>query len=76
MYFDPTYWIIILPGLLFGLWAQWRVTSTFKRYAGVPTSSGVTGAQTANILMERTGHEFGVGQVPGQLTDWAPGWGR
>jgi len=70
MYFDPTYWVIILPGLLFGLWAQWRVTSTFSRYAQVPTASGVTGAQTASILMERTGHQFGVAQVPGQLTDY------
>ena len=32
--------------------------------------SGINGAQTASILMERTGHQFGVAQIPGQLTDY------
>ena len=70
MYFDPTYLIYMLPALLFGLWAQWRVSSAFNRYAQVPTSTGVTGAQTAEILMERTGHRFEVAQIPGKLTDY------
>ncbi len=69
-YLDPTYLIYAIPPLLFGMWAQWRVTSTFNRYARVPTSSGVTGAQTAELLMERTGHRFGVAQIPGMLTDY------
>ena len=69
-YLDPTYFIIMLPALLFGLWAQWRVSSTFNRYARVPTSTGINGAQTASLLMERTGHQFGVTQIPGQLTDY------
>lgn len=67
---DPTYLYYVLPALLFGLWAQWHVRSTFSRYARVPTSSGVTGAQTAQLLMQRTGHEFGVASTPGMLTDY------
>jgi len=69
-YFDPTYLIYAIPPLLFGMWAQWRVSSTFNRYAHVPTSSGINGAQTAELLMERTGHRFGVTQIPGMLTDY------
>ncbi|HME81673.1 MAG TPA: zinc metallopeptidase [Candidatus Eremiobacteraceae bacterium] len=69
-YFDPAYLIYAIPPLLFGMWAQWRVSSTFKRYARVPTSSGINGAQTAELLMERTGHRFGVVQIPGMLTDY------
>ncbi|MBV8364915.1 MAG: zinc metallopeptidase [Candidatus Eremiobacteraeota bacterium] len=68
--FNPTYFIYMLPALLFSLWAQWRVTSTFNRYARVPTSSGINGAQTAELLMERTGHRFGVASIPGMLTDY------
>jgi Zn-dependent membrane protease YugP len=72
MYFslDPAYWIIMAPALLFGLWAQWRVTSTFNRYARVPTATGINGEQTAALLMQRTGHEFGVSHIPGMLTDY------
>jgi uncharacterized protein len=70
MYFDPTYFIYMLPALIFGLWAQWRVSSTFNRYAQVPTSTGVNGEQVAALLMQRTGHQFGVARVPGMLTDY------
>jgi uncharacterized protein len=70
MYLDPVYWLMMLPALFFGMWAQWRVTSTFKRYAQVPTASGVNGEQTAALLMQRTGHEFGVAHIPGSLTDY------
>jgi Zn-dependent membrane protease YugP len=68
--FDPAYWFIVGPALLLGFWAQWRVTSTFNRYARVPTASGINGEQTAELLMERTGHRFGVARIPGMLTDF------
>ncbi len=70
MFFDPNYLWYALPPMLFGFWAQWRVSSAFNKYAKVPTSSGINGQQTAALLMQRTGHEFGVQQVPGVLTDY------
>lgn len=72
MYFslDPVYWALMAPALIFGMWAQWRVTSTFTRYARVPTASGINGEQTAALLMQRTGHQFGVAHIPGFLTDY------
>jgi uncharacterized protein len=33
--------------LLFGLWAQMRVKTTFNRYSRVPTRGGLTGTQAA-----------------------------
>src|ERR1017187_3794233 len=69
-YLDPTYLWYALPPMLFGMWAQWRVSSTFNKFAKVPTSSGINGQQTAALLMQRTGHEFGVQQIPGMLTDY------
>jgi Zn-dependent membrane protease YugP len=68
--FDPVYLALMAPALIFGFWAQWRVTSTFNRYAKVPTATGVNGQQTAMLLMERTGHRFGVERIPGMLTDY------
>jgi Zn-dependent membrane protease YugP len=68
--FDPVYWALLAPALIFGLWAQWRVTSTFSRYARIPTATGINGEQTAALLMQRTGHQFAVVHIPGMLTDY------
>jgi uncharacterized protein len=56
--------------LLFGLWAQFKVKSTFKRYSQVPTASGMTGAQAAEAVL-RNSDVTGVGirPVAGQLSD-------
>lgn len=69
-YFDPMYFVYALPGLLLALWAQWMVKSTFARYARVPTSSGVSGADVARLFMQRTGLQLGVEGTPGMLTDY------
>jgi len=69
MYFDTTYLVYALPGLLLALWAQFKVQSTFARYARVPTQSGVTGQEAAQALMEATAVNVGVERIPGQLTD-------
>jgi uncharacterized protein len=56
--------------LLFGLWAQMRVKSTFKRYSQVPTRGGLTGAQAANAVVQYSGLEgVTIRPVAGQLTD-------
>ncbi len=56
--------------LLFGLWAQMRVKSTFKRYSQVPTRNGLTGAQAAEAVVRYSGLDgVTVRPVPGQLTD-------
>lgn len=68
-YFDPLYFVIAIPPLLLALWAQWKVKSTFDKYARVPTSTGVNGIQTAQVLINRNGLNVGVTSIPGQLTD-------
>jgi uncharacterized protein len=52
---DPLYVILTVPALIFSLWAQWRVTSTFKRYSKVSVRSGMTGAQAAEAVMRAAG---------------------
>jgi len=50
------YWWVLIPGLLFGLWAQWKVKSAFARYSQVPASRGLNGAAVARgILQESDG---------------------
>jgi uncharacterized protein len=56
--------------LLFGLWAQMRVKSTFNRYSQVPTRNGVTGAQAAEAVIRYSGLDgVTVRPIPGHLTD-------
>jgi Zn-dependent membrane protease YugP len=59
----------IIP-LLFGLWAQFKVRSTFKRYSQVPTASGMTGAQAADAVLRNSGVQgVGIRPVAGELSD-------
>jgi Zn-dependent membrane protease YugP len=53
--FDPVYFLFILPGMLLAMWAQWRVSSAYKRASKVPASSGYSGAETADVLLHSAG---------------------
>jgi Zn-dependent membrane protease YugP len=70
MFYGFDYWLFALPGLLLGLWAQTSLQGTFRRYAAVPTSSGVTGADVAQLFMQRTGVQVGVKSTPKPLGDF------
>jgi Zn-dependent membrane protease YugP len=68
-FWDPTL-LIILPGMAFALWAQWRVSSTFNRYAQVRSMSGRTGGQVAAALLAAHGvNDVTVEPVGGRLSD-------
>jgi Zn-dependent membrane protease YugP len=59
-----------LPGLLLGLYAQWKLTSAYGRYSREPVSSGLSGAQAARDLLDHEGlQDVPVAEVPGHLTD-------
>jgi uncharacterized protein len=70
MIFDPLYIAFMVPALLVGLWAQFKLSSTYNRYIRIGTSSGVTGAQAAREILDHAGlHNVPVEQTPGHLTD-------
>ena len=52
MYFDTTYMMIMLPMLLFSMWAGFKTKSAFKKYSKVRVMSGQTGAQAAKTLLD------------------------
>lgn len=69
MYFDPTYWLVII-GAVLCIIAQFRVNSTFKKYARVRSRSGMTGAQAAQRILELSGiYDVRVEHIRGELTD-------
>jgi Zn-dependent membrane protease YugP len=70
MYFDPMYFLYVIPPLLLGLWAQARVKSTFNRYSKVASGRNLTGAQAARMLLDSAGlQNVDVERVPGNLSD-------
>ena len=70
MYFDPLYFVFMLPALAFVMFAQHRVSSTFRKYAEVANQRRVTGAQVAEAILRSNGiYDVPVEHVPGQLTD-------
>ena len=70
MIFDPMYLLFIAPALLFSLWASWRTRSNFKKYSRVAVSSGLTGAQAAQRILDGAGiHDVSISHARGILTD-------
>jgi Zn-dependent membrane protease YugP len=70
MYFDPSYLVFMLPGLLLSMLAQWYVRSTFRRFSEVPLSTGLSGAEVAAALLRGAGVSgVSVEEVDGFLTD-------
>lgn len=55
MYFDPTYFLFLLPALAFSMWASWRTKSAFNKFSKVRTMTGMTGAEAAQRLLDRAG---------------------
>jgi Zn-dependent membrane protease YugP len=70
MFFDPMYFVFALPALLLALYAQFRVRSTYSKYAQVANSTGYTGAEVARRLLDAAGlYNVQVERIPGELTD-------
>ncbi len=71
---DMSYIIYVLPALLFALWAQFNVKSTFEKYSKVPSdfsSRGrLTGADAARMILDKNGlYHVRVEYVRGELSD-------
>src|SRR6478672_8227299 len=63
---------IICAGIpmLFGSWAQWRVSRTFKKYSQIPTANGLTGADAASAVLRESGLPgLQIRPVAGRLSD-------
>ncbi|MCR4963381.1 MAG: zinc metallopeptidase [Firmicutes bacterium] len=68
-YYDAT-WLLLLPALALSLYAQFKVTSTYKKYAEVQAASGIAANDMARQLLDYNGLEdVPVEMVAGSLTD-------
>ena len=69
-YYDPYYWMLLVPAMLIALLAQINVSSTFNRYAQVASRRGLTGAQAAEAVLRAHGvYDVRIERVSGRLSD-------
>lgn len=67
-FFDPVYFLFVIPPLLLGFYAQWKVKSSFAAMSKVPAK--MSGAQAARRMLDNAGlSDVEIEQVHGQLSD-------
>jgi uncharacterized protein len=54
-WFDPLYFVFLAPALLLSAWASWKVHHAYAVAREIPPSSGLTGAQAAEVILARYG---------------------
>ncbi|MEW6359513.1 MAG: zinc metallopeptidase [Planctomycetota bacterium] len=69
MFFHPTF-IILIPGILLGIYAQAKIMGAYRKYAGVPSERGLSGAEAAAMLLRSGGaDDVSIEQIGGRLSD-------
>jgi len=69
-FFDSYYFILVIPAIVISLFAQMAVQSAFSKYSKVRTAKGITGAEAAREVLDRSGvQEIKIVRVAGKLTD-------
>ncbi len=67
--FDPTV-ILIIPAIIFAMWAQGKVQNTFNKYSKIMNARGMTGAEAARLILDRNGlRNVRIQHISGSLTD-------
>lgn len=67
---DPLYLLLVTPALALAGWAQARIMAAYREGSRYRASSGVTGAQAAQVVMQEGGvRGVAIEPVAGQLTD-------
>lgn len=68
-YSDPTF-ILLIPAILFSLYAQTKISGTFQRYSRVASRNGYTASDVARRVLDMNGlNNVRIERVRGNLTD-------
>ncbi len=64
-------WMLFLfPAILFAMYAQLKVSTSFNKYLRVQSRSGYTGKEVARTILDRNGlYDVRIEPVAGNLTD-------
>lgn len=68
--FDWTYLVMILPAVIFSMWASSRVNGTYKRYSTQYSKRGITAEKACREVLDENGcSNVEIIQTKGHLTD-------
>ncbi|MFM9413156.1 zinc metallopeptidase [Peptococcus simiae] len=69
MYFDPTF-LLLIPCLILGIYAQSKVSSTYRKYNDIANMQGYTGLDVARKMLDDNGlYDVTISQIGGELSD-------
>ena len=64
-------YILVIASIIFSLWANRKVKTTYSKYSNKYNSRGLTGSAAARIVLDRNGlNDVPVAQTAGSLTDY------
>ena len=70
MYFSPTYWLYMAPGLLLVMFASWYVKAAYKKWSKVPARSRLSGHEAAQKLISVGGlYDVKIEGIRGEMSD-------
>ncbi|MCD6532155.1 zinc metallopeptidase [bacterium] len=67
-FWDPTL-ILLIPALLFAMWAQAQVKRAYNAWSRETTARRITGADAARMILSAMGIDVRIERIPGALTD-------
>ncbi len=74
LYYDWT-WLLLIPAMIFAIYAQMKVSSTYEKFSQVISHAGYTGAELARQILNKAGAydpdflDVDIVAIPGKLTD-------
>ena len=70
MFFWDWTFLILLPGLIISVIAQYKVTGTYSKYSSRPAMCGLTGEQMARRVLQQNGiYDVTVSKTGGAMSD-------
>ncbi|MEJ7762564.1 MAG: zinc metallopeptidase [Thermomicrobiales bacterium] len=70
MFFDPLYFVFMIPGVILMLWAQNKVKGNYAKFSKVQNAQRITGAQAARQMLDSQGlMNVAIEAIPGELSD-------
>lgn len=68
--FDPMYLLFMIPGLLLGIYAQFKLKANYSHYSQVAMTGNLSGAEVAREILDSAGLQgMPVEMTGGHLTD-------
>lgn len=70
IFYDWTFWVFVVPGILLGLWANLKVKDAYAKYSKVRVAKGVTGYDAARAILNANGlQDVRIEKIAGTMTD-------